>query len=64
MYSLQKEGRKMEKKDVLSQSEDKAPNSVEELFGIEPGMSLQSVNFAVTETPNLNERTYNDTSEE
>ncbi|MED1203418.1 hypothetical protein [Heyndrickxia acidicola] len=54
----------MEKKDVLSQSEDKAPNSVEELFGIEPGMSLQSVNFAVTETPNLNERTYNDTSEE
>ena len=54
----------MEKKDVVLQGEDKAPSSVEELFGIEPGMSLQSVNFATTETPDLNERTYRTSSEE
>jgi hypothetical protein len=56
----------MEKKDLFLQGEDKdkAPNSVEELFGIEPGMSLQSVNFATTETPDLNEHTDKNSSEE
>jgi hypothetical protein len=46
----------MEKKQTNSeQSEELKKKPVKDLYGIEPESSLQSVNFATTENPYLNE---------